>query len=126
MNTPVKTFNSPLTDEYGGVFPNALLAVRAFSESSQLTGTSHDCYAAYDIDADVDAITYRVNYWYSDETKAAGKRSRPLINDQDGTFSDVHTVDTTEPKVIEVLAGSLGHVDMILEAIKIDVKQKNL
>lgn len=126
MNTPVKLFTAKVTDEYGGEYPNALVAVRAFSESSQTSGLSQDCYAAYAIDAELDAITYKVNYWYTDTTKAAGKRSRPLINDEEGTFSDIFTVDIDDPKVIEVLTSSLGHVDMILQAIEIDVKQKNL
>ena len=125
MNTPVKTFSTPITDEYGGVYPLAFVAIRAFSESSQTTGITKDCYANYAIEAEMDAITYKVNYWYTDATKSAGKRSRPLLNDVDGTFSDVFTVDIDDPKVIEVLNGPLDQVDNILQAIEVDVKQKN-
>ena len=40
MTTPVKTFFTKVTDEYGGEYPQAFVAVRAFSETSQKTGIS--------------------------------------------------------------------------------------
>ena len=124
MIRPVKTFFSKVTDEYGGEYPQAIVAVRAFSESSQTTGNSSNCQDNYVIDSELEAITYKVNYWYSEKTKADGKRSRPLINDDNGNFTDVFTVDLENPDVISILDSDADHFDKVLSAIKVDAKRK--
>tara|TARA_R110002153_G_scaffold173631_3_gene326426 strand:- start:3358 stop:3738 length:381 start_codon:yes stop_codon:yes gene_type:complete len=124
MIRPVKTFFSKVTDEYGGEYPEAIVAVRAFSESSQTTGNSSNCQDDYVIDSELEAITYKVNYWYSEKTKADGKRSRPLINDDNGNFTDVFTVDLENPDVINILDSEADHFDKVLAAIKVDAKRK--
>ena len=125
-STAVRTFTCSITDEYGGVYPDAFVAIRAWSESSQTTGSSKDCYANYTIDADLEAITYKVNYWYNETTRADGKRSRPLLHDKDGIFSDVFIADIEDTKVLEKLNSQLGTVEGTLQAIEIDIKQKNV
>ena len=120
MSTAIKTFVSRVTDEYGGVWPKAILAVRAFSETSQATGYSDNCEDAYTVESDVEAITYKVNYWYTEQTKAAGKRSRPLIKDEHGTFTDVFSVDVGAVEVQEILSSSAGHFDNVLRSIESD------
>ena len=124
MTTPVKTFFTNITDEYGGEYPKAFVAVRAFSESSQTTGTSKDCEENYVVESELEAITYKVNYWYTEQTKADGKRSRPLINDTDGVFSDVFVVDLEDPQVAQILTSNMDHTDKVLHAIKSDVTRK--
>lgn len=124
MTTPVKTFFTKVTDEYGGEYPQAFVAVRAFSETSQKTGISENCTTDYDVKSEIEAITYKVNYWYTDQTKAQGKRSRPLINDIDGVFSDVFTVNLEDPEIIQILEGPLEHFDKVLHAIVADVTKK--
>jgi hypothetical protein len=124
MTSQVKTFFSKVTDEYGGEYPNAFVAVRAFSETSQTTGYSENCEDSYSIESDLDAITYRVNYWYSDITRANGKRSRPLNHEENGVFSDVFTVDLMDLEVIKILSGDYGHTDKVLDAIKADITRK--
>ena len=128
MTKPVKTFFSKVTDEYGGEYPQAIVAVRAFSESSQTTGSSSNCQDDYIIDSELEAITYKASFWYSEKTKADGKRSRPLINDDNGTFTDVFTVDLESPDIINILNndeyGETDHFDKILSAIKVDAKRK--
>ena len=125
-STAVRTFTCSIKDEYDGVYPGAFVAIRAFSESSQTTGHSKDCYANYAIDADLEAITYKVNYWYNETTRANGKRSRPLLHDEDSVFSDVFTVDIDDPKVVEILNGEMGTIEGILQAIETDLRQKNV
>ena len=124
MTTPVKTFTAHITDEYGGEYPQAVVAIRAFSETSQNTGYSENCEEAYKVETEIDAITYKVNYWYSAQTKAQGRRSRPLISDVDGAFSDVLEVDLDQPDVMSILGGSLHPVDKVLQAIKIDLLRR--
>lgn len=124
MATPVLTFHSKVTDEYGAEFPQALLAVRAVAESSQTTMYSESLEGVYDMNSDLEAITYKVNYWYTDQTKAAGKRSRKLIRDENGSFTDEHTVDLDDPEVATILNGDSGHVEKVLQAIKADITRK--
>ena len=121
MSIPVKTFSTKITDEYGGVFAMAFVAVRQFVKNSLDSGLSESCDGNYSITNAVEAITYKANYWYSDETKAAGKRSRPLKNEVDGGFSDVFEVDIDDPEVIQILASDQDHYEKILNAIKVDV-----
>ncbi len=124
MTLPVKTFFTKVTDEYGGEYPNAFVAVRAFSESSQTTGTSKDCEENYSVESELEAITYKVNYWYTEQTKADGKRSRPLVHEESGVFSDVFKVDLEDPQVAQILASNMDHTEKVLRAIKSDVTRK--
>jgi hypothetical protein len=124
MTYPVKTFFSKVTDEYGGEYPEALIAVRAFSETSQNTGYSENCEDNYKIETDLEAITYKVNYWYSEQTKEDGKRSRPLIHESDNVFTDVFEVDLEHDEAIQILNSAMLPVDKILHIIKSDVVRR--
>lgn len=125
MTTPVKVFNTKITDEYGGEYPQAVVAIRAFSESSQNTGTSADCVEAYKMEIELEAITYKANYWYTAQTKAQGRRSRPLVGeDGDGEFSDVFEVDLDLPEVAVILASNTPQVEKVLQAIRADMLKR--
>ncbi|QDP63246.1 MAG: hypothetical protein Unbinned1520contig1002_44 [Prokaryotic dsDNA virus sp.] len=124
MKTPALTFFSKVTDEFGGEFPLAFVSVRKWSESSQTSGESIDGRADYAVESDVEAIAYKVSYWYTPETEAAGKRSRPLLIDKNGTFTDVLNVDMEDAEVVAILAGDSDHVSKILLAIKADITRK--
>tara|TARA_R110002110_G_C13190874_1_gene694506 strand:+ start:182 stop:562 length:381 start_codon:yes stop_codon:yes gene_type:complete len=124
MKTPALTFFSKVTDEFGGEFPLAFVSVREWSESSQTSGKSVDGRSNYAIDSDVEAIAYKVSYWYTTETEAAGKRSRPLLIDKNGVFTDVINVDLEDAEVRSILAGDSDHVDKVLLAIKADITRK--
>lgn len=130
MTTPIKTFSSKITDEYGGKYgykegePQPVVAVRAWSESSQNTGESETCEGYYKIDSEVEAITYKVNYWYSGTTMAEGRRSRPLLNESDDGFTDKFQVDLLHPETIDLLKSPLGHADKMLNVIKHDLVRR--
>ena len=124
MSTPVLTFFSKVTDEYGGEYPLALVAVRAFSASPQTTGYSEDCVGNYSIGSEIEAITYKVNYWYTEQTKELGKRSRPLMTEENGKFTDVFNVDLKDVEVQDILSVDADHVDKVLRAIKADITRK--
>lgn len=121
MSTKVKTFHSKVTDEYGGEYPEAFVAVRSFSESSQNTGHSDDAENAYIMESDIEAISYKVSYWYSERTKASGKRSRPLMYDNGGTFTDVFKVDLEHIEAKEIIASPIDTVAKTLTLIQNDV-----
>lgn len=121
---PVKLFASKVVDEYGGEYPEAIVAIRTFSETSQTTGSSNNCADSYAIEQDLEAVSYQANYWYSEKTKLEGKRSRPLIVDEGEEFTSVLTVDLDNPSVLAVLNGHYDPVDKVLRMIEIDFKAK--
>ena len=124
MTIPVKTFKSPIVDEYGGIFPSAFVAIRAFSKSSQETGYSESLDGNYKCELDLEAITYKANYWYSEQTKAEGKRSRPLRCDDDtGGFTDVFEVNLFHDESIAILAEE-PTATTITDLIESDMKRR--
>jgi hypothetical protein len=124
MSRPVKLFNARVPDGYGRTFDEAVVAVRAFSETSQNTANSVNCISAYHVEQEVEAITYKVNFWYSPETKTEGFRSRPLLVDIAGVFTDVLEVNLDDPGVTQILSGAGDQVDNILNAIEYDFRSK--
>lgn len=81
MNIPVKVFEAKIEDECGGVFPDAIVAILDFSETSQTTGSATSFKGEYNISSDVHALAYKVSYYYDQEKMEQGKRSRPLLHD---------------------------------------------
>lgn len=122
MTKPVKTFVCKITDEYGGLYPQAFVAVREFSETSQRTGYSEDGKQPYEIDFETDAIAYKLSYWY-DQGKVQQYRSRPLMHEDDnGEFSSVFTVDLDNPQIVNIINSTQDPDQGILSAIEYDVK----
>ena len=124
METPVKTFHAPITDEYGGQYPQALVAVRDWANYALESGTSIDCEGNYKIESDIDAITYKANYWYSGELKASGKRSRPLLHETEEGFSDVFKVDLEHQQSIGIINGDLDPINKVLHLIRLDITRR--
>lgn len=124
MTIPVKTLTCKINDEYGGSWPEAFVAIRAFSKTSQETGYSEDCVEGYEVTSDVEAITYKANYWYTGQTRIEGKRSRPLIAEGFGSDADVFTVNLLHQDVINIMATGLDSSNKVLAIIEADLKRK--
>lgn len=122
--TQVKLINTAISDEYGGEYPEAIVALWAFSETTKTTGICENREGMYDIESDIKAITYKVSYWYTPETKAAGKMSRPLTHEEDGVFTDVFTAEINTPEVDDILDSNVGHVEKILQIIALDADKR--
>ena len=124
MAIPVKTFTCPISDEYGGVFPNAFVAIFACSERSQTTMEAKPDTEEYEIDVELEGVAYKANYWYSEQTKKDGKRSRPLIIEEDGKFTCDLKVDLNNPGVIQVFNTAMAHESKILHSIQADLTSR--
>ena len=122
--TQVKLINTSISDEYGGEYPRAIVALWAFSETTKTTVICDDREGTYSIESDIKDITYKVSYWYSTETKAAGKMSRPLTHEEDGVFTDVFTAEINTQEVEDILDSNIGHVEKILQIIALDANQR--
>jgi hypothetical protein len=120
MTTPVKTFTAKFTDEFGGVSPQAIIAVHRWSATSQISGESEDCKKDYKVSTDNEAISYTGRFWYSAATLANGFRSRSVVIDKDGTFESLLDVDIEREEIRTVMSGDMDHKDKILLAIKLD------
>lgn len=124
MTTPVKLFTASLTDEYGYDFADCLVAVRQFSETSQKTGATETFEGDYAVESQIEGVSYKANYWYSQTKKAEGKRSRPLKQDVDGELTDVFVVDLDAENVVAILDSANSHDDKILAAIIADIENR--
>ena len=122
MDIPARTFIAPLVDEYGWLFKKAVVGILAL-EGNAITGLkSVNCEGNYAIENDVEAIAYKVMFYCSDETKAAGYRSRPLKREESGAFTDAFNVDMANPEVIEILKSGKGHEEKLLSAVIADIE----
>ena len=127
----VKTFTATVTDEFGGTFQNSLVAVYAFAEYSKRTGvaTSIDSGSPipneYEIVSVFDKITYKANYWYGEDKKRAGYKSRPLLVMEGDNLMQLITVNLESPAVMSVLESDMPHDAKILSAIEADFITRN-
>ena len=121
MSTPARVFEAPITDEYGGRFTLAVVGILEVGGNAFTGLKSVNCEGNYTVTNEVEAITYKVQYYYSEQTKAEGHRSRPLKNEIDGAFSDVFNVDVDDPEVLAILGSDQGHEEKLLNAVKVDV-----
>ena len=121
MSLPVKLFNAKVTDEYGGEYPLAIVGLRMITGTLDFSLYSENLEGTYEEDESIVKVAFKASYWYSAKTKAEGKRSRPLMQEIDGKFTDVFSVELTKeefakrfgdvtnykPKALEVSAGFL-------------------
>lgn len=119
MTTP-RTFFSKVTDEYGGEYPQAVVVIRDWSVSSQETYKSIDGVTPYDINSNVSGLAYKLSYHYNQDTRAQGKKLRPLYFEEGEGTSDVFEVDLTNQEVINILDGEGDVFDKQLRAIEAD------
>ncbi len=117
-----RLFTSRVVDEFGGVFPNAVLGILEFSTLVQETGISKDCVGEYSMETEPTAITYKINYWYTEATKLEGRRPRKLIQEQDGEDpTDVFVVDLDRPGVTAIMESGLDSHEKKMKVIEADV-----
>ena len=127
----VKTFTATVTDEFGGTFPNALVAVYSFAEYSKRSGVAKSIDSIlptpneYEIVSVFDKITYKANYWYGADKKQAGFKSRPLLVENGDNLEQLITVNLDSPAVAAVFESNMQHDDKILAAIEADFITRN-
>jgi len=118
-----ETFQCKIVDEYGGVYPNAIVAILDGHEYMNRSFTAEDAGSTYKFTTTTDGVSYMVMYWY--EKDNVGKfKSRPLrIADGDG-FTNVIGVDMDHPIAAEILAGNLQPDDKLIQLVKSDLSRR--
>ena len=122
--TSIVKLTTPVTDEYGGKYPNAVVVIRRRSMSYQETEESEDCVSDYTESLTVDCAAYEANYWYSEKTKLDGKRSRPLVQEEDDSFTTVFKVDLEHFESALILNEDISTSEKKNKLIIADIKRR--
>ena len=123
MSIPVIKFATPIVDEHGGRFNEALVYAMQLRCNSftDLDAEAENGEGNYTVTNEVEAITYRVQYYYSEQTLADGFRSRTLKEEVDGAYTNVFNVDVDDPEVLAILGSDQSHEEKLLNAVKVDI-----
>jgi hypothetical protein len=127
MARTVKTFSAYVEDKLGWDYPNALVAIRTASESSQNTFESDDCKGEYSEGTSSHVIAYTANFWGTRQMQAAGKPSRPLFDKvvseptAQPEFDDLFVVDLDHPQSVQVLNSNATAIDKTFTLIELDL-----
>ena len=123
--TLAKIFQCPVKDEFGGVFPDALVAVFKGECSMGLgfgvgSADEHRVYSS-----SVNVIAYEACYVYKKEfLHIEALRSLKTRND-DGSFNSTHNVDVDHPEIVRILSSNATAEDKLDQAIEMDIRIKN-
>mgnify|MGYP003637585062 CR=1 FL=1 len=116
-----------ITDEYGYTFQGCIAEIFNASETTQRMLKGNRETGNYDIDGDIQAVAYEVNYYYNEDLKNAGVRGRPLAVDSDkGGFTCVLEVNLKLASVANILSSPLPHDEKILQAAQADLEARSV
>ena len=122
--TKVATITCNITDEYGGEYPKAFVAILDIQEYSHSGLSAPNVVEDYRETGGTDGLAYSVNYWYS-SALVESKRSRPLKIEEDGVFSTEIRADIEYPAVAAVLNNkSLSPDDRKIKAVEADLRRR--
>jgi len=130
MARAVKTFTASVEDKLGWDYPNALVAIRWASETSQNTFESQDCQSDYNEEMTSHVITYTANFWGTNQMQMAGKPSRPLLNkvipepNAEPVFDEIFTVELDEAQSAQVLNSNASATDKVFTLIELDLRRR--
>ena len=119
--TPVKVFTCKIKDPYGGEYPQAVVAILDYAGNPVIRGKAKDAESGYEVTNTIEYVSYKVQYWYSAQTKAQGFRSQPLLIEGGDGFTDMLDVDIEREDIANVLEGNLQVEDKILHSAKLDL-----
>lgn len=124
MTTPVKIVTTRVTDEFGGEYQNAIVALWSITETSTNSWVAAECKGDYTRSTESEAIVYRASFWYDAKTKAEGYPSRPLnYRDEDGVAANVFTVNQ-DVDTNRILSGTGDSLVNVISAVELDFYKK--
>jgi hypothetical protein len=120
----VKIFESKIVDEYGLQVPQALVAIFGLSRTFQQTdrATHEDDYYAGELD--IEALTFTARFWYSEQTKLDGFRSRSLVHENKGEFTEVFDVDLQQQSAKDIIASDIDSEEKFFVLIQNDLTRR--
>ena len=125
MTKPVKIVRAPVTDEYGGVFPEAVAVIFQGEVSHQTSFGTDDVHGSYSFTGNgYNLITYRVSYWYDEAKYQQRARTRPLIQEINGVDTQVFTVDLSQPEISVYIGVEGDQEQQIINIIESDLMRR--
>lgn len=119
----VKVFTTKIEDDYE-IYPEALFAILEDKEVSERERKSPDGIRDYTHKTAIATLEYTASYWLSVSAHAAGKKSRPILNNDDTlSFGErlVLSVDLGHEESERIMRGDLEPMEVSNELIKHDI-----
>jgi len=117
------TFECKVVNEYGGVFPDAVVSILDGHEYSNRGIHADAPGSTYSFKTQTDGATYEVMYWYKRENIGIFKACPLRIAEGEG-FTDILTVDMTHPEAIEIMARTADRDENLIRLFKSDLRRK--
>jgi len=124
MEEKTHSFISAVEDEFGGRHPDALIGVLRVHKTTQELKESKDIDGAYRRDTHVSKFGYEISFWNSTGMRAAGKRSRPLINDTEGGYNKVLIADLDHPEIVSIIDSGVTGDELDNKIIEADISRR--
>lgn len=106
MNNVTLIPNIALRDQYGNQHPQAQIAILEVVINNHWSMKGEKVGDVYSEDEQAGGITYRVAFYGNPQAQAKGFPICPLLDYQDGQFSDVLTADANAPEIQAILNGT--------------------
>lgn len=110
MSEQVKTLSCNIITKFGPIL-GAFAAIYGVSSDAQRTAKASNTTDGYVQTHDVKAISYQVNYWYSQQVQIDGYPSQQLIVDGEGGRSEIILVDIDHPEIRVILDSGLSPLE---------------
>lgn len=115
-----ETFECPIIDEYGGSYPNAIVAILDGHEYSNRGFHADDIGSELVFESSIDGVSYEVMYYYGEDF--VGKyRSRPLKIKSDEGFTTSIPVDMEHVESEQIQHRAIDPDEKIIQLIKADL-----
>lgn len=116
--------NVKLKDEYGAIFPNAMLLILK-ADLSEGWGIKAEAEGdEYKETNQVGGGTYTAWYYCTPQAKAQGAPIKPLRTFEDGEFSSIIMVNGDQPEIKQLFSSSAANKDKVVSIIKKDLEIK--
>lgn len=112
-----ETFTCKIIDEYGGVYPEAIVSILDGHEYSNRSFSADAPGSAFTFKTGTDGLAYEVMYWY-DKDKVGKFKSHPLRIPEGSGFTDIIRVDMDNAIIKEIMLKSINQDDKIMQAVK--------
>jgi hypothetical protein len=122
--TRVKVVECKIADQYGLQVPKALVAILGSSKTYQETDTAIDENDFYTRELNIEGMTFRARFWYSEQTKMDGFRSRALIHDNNGVFTDIFKIDLEQQSAKDIIANDMEQEDKFFALIQNEITRR--
>jgi hypothetical protein len=114
--------NVKIKDEYGVVFPTAMLLILKVDLSDSWSMEADGENEEYQEENSVGGGTYEAWYYCTPQTKALGAPIKPLRTFEDGVFSNLLIIDEEHAEIKQLLSSPTAKKDKAIAIIRKDIE----